>query len=39
MQMSQNPPDEEVATTKDKPTAPVVPKRVTRSTRANSNNV
>ncbi|OAO89213.1 hypothetical protein AXX17_ATUG02370 (mitochondrion) [Arabidopsis thaliana] len=37
--MSQNPPDEEDATTKGNAAAPVVPKRVTRSTRANSNNV
>jgi len=39
MQMSQNPPDEEDATTKDNAAYPVVPKRVTLSTRANSNNV
>ncbi|BAB02522.1 unnamed protein product [Arabidopsis thaliana] len=37
--MSQNPPDEEESTIKENAAAPVVPKRVTRSTRAKSSNV
>lgn len=37
--MSQNPPDEEESTIKENAAAPVVPKRVSRSTRAKSSDV